>query len=572
MINQVKPSISNSPNVFASFNTSGVNYAITRPFDENSIKKTQKHNEEKEKRNNSLGLSIALASLAAGAGVLAILKGLPRGSYSKINKVFRSVEDKITTLSNKAQLNTVQVFYLSALKGAKSLINRTKATFTAGTMKDILLKKNLEKVPYAKKFGPWITNVFEKISVKTSKKSYVQTAGRFDDVFTTFAEQNQKLKVRNQSEIVTIDGQSKTVAEWVKILDNKTKNIQHNFDNGFRESKRRARLAGVKKDLNGIDDKVWSSTFGDLKGFVTDKQTYQTFLAEELAAPAKIKLGNKVNKIRASITNDIDDNYKATKKILGNIDGFINPADGNSRGLIKEIRKTLDEYKVLSGAEEVAKRAELNKQLALKLQELNQNILKTNLEKPSTYDVKTVEQVSGYIENLGGMLKNNKKGEMQQVLTIYKHLLPSEKEYLTVKNEAYKAIKSLDKSIDLETDKLFDKLRDLKIGSALTDVFGVLTSGGVIAWGLTKADNSDERTSVALKYGIPALGAMLTSLYCTVGLISGGTALALGMVSGLALNKIGEATDKSIKKYKENPVELSKIALTEASPASAQKN
>jgi len=570
MINQIKPTISNNPNVFAPFiNKDGVNYAISKPFNAESTKEVKKHNEaEKEKKSNALGYSIAMTSLVAGFGVLALMKGLPKGSYLKIDKFFKFLEEKTEKIAENKHLSFIQTLYLTALKGVKSLTNKSKGIFNTGSLKDVFLKRTSAKTPGVRKFVPWITNVFEKISIKTSKRAYVKTAGKFDDMAANFAECNKRIMAQNPSEIVTIEGVSKTVKEWVAEAEKKTKNIQNNFEKGFKEEARRARLTEVKQDFEGLDDKMWADTFGDLKGFIKDKKSYQTFLAEESAAPTKIKLTQKVNTLRGKITNDIDDNYLATKKILSGIDSFIDPTDKSSRVLIKNITKNLEEYKIISGADEVAQRIVLTKSMAKNLKQLELNIKAANIAKPNSYDPKTVEQVSTYIKDLGQTLTTNKKGEVQEVLTIYKNLLGSKAEYTGLKKETYKAIKSLDKSIDLETDKLFDKLRDLKIGSAPTDVLGVLTSMGVIGFGLTKADNKDERTSVALKYGIPALGAIVTSLYCTVGLVSGGASLVLGLVSGIAINKVGEAIDKSRKKYNENPIVLPSLPSLDLSKMS----
>ena len=111
-----------------------------------------------------------------------------------------------------------------------------------------------------------------------------------------------------------------------------------------------------------------------------------------------------------------------------------------------------------------------------------------------------------------------------------------------------KAVKSLDKSIDTESVQYFDKVRDLVVGSAPTDVLSILGTGGVIAAGLHKAKDKDEKVSISLKYGIPAIGAVATSVYCTASLLSGSKSLIFGLLSGWAFNKIGVVVDDWRKK------------------------
>ena len=106
------------------------------------------------------------------------------------------------------------------------------------------------------------------------------------------------------------------------------------------------------------------------------------------------------------------------------------------------------------------------------------------------------------------------------------------------------------RSTDLEADKLFDKIRDLKIGSAPKDTLVVLSSFGVVGYGLSKADNTEEKIAVSIKYGIPTVGAVAIMVYCTVGLISAGPSLLIGLLSGLALNQIGTGVDNFRKQIK----------------------
>lgn len=131
---------------------------------------------------------------------------------------------------------------------------------------------------------------------------------------------------------------------------------------------------------------------------------------------------------------------------------------------------------------------------------------------------------------------------MEEILTTYKALLPRDK-YLKLKAEVAKAVKSLDKSIEIETVQYVDKARDLKLGAAPTDVLSILTTVGAVGYYVSKSDNKDERISASLKYGIPAIGAIATSLFCTAKLISGGKAMFFGLASGWVINKIGVFVD-----------------------------
>ena len=57
------------------------------------------------------------------------------------------------------------------------------------------------------------------------------------------------------------------------------------------------------------------------------------------------------------------------------------------------------------------------------------------------------------------------------------------------------------------------------------------------------------QASIALKYGIPAIGGMLTSMVMTSMLVSGGKSLVGGFVSSLIMSKAGVEIDKQRKKF-----------------------
>ena len=101
------------------------------------------------------------------------------------------------------------------------------------------------------------------------------------------------------------------------------------------------------------------------------------------------------------------------------------------------------------------------------------------------------------------------------------------------------ALKSLNNSTDTEINKLYDKLRDLKIGSAPTDILTFIITFATVSFGIGKANGKEAKIQAALEYGIPALGAVAISSLCTVCLVSAGPSLIIGGLSGLLLNKLG---------------------------------
>lgn len=155
------------------------------------------------------------------------------------------------------------------------------------------------------------------------------------------------------------------------------------------------------------------------------------------------------------------------------------------------------------------------------------------------------EKMAKEVEELRTILAD----EFKDILSEYEKVL-TKTEFNKLQSKIDSVQKSLKKSIKIETVEFFDKVRDLKLGSAPTDVLSILGTVGAVGWFLGKSKDKDERISASLKYGIPAIGAIATSLLCTAKLISGGKAMMFGLVSGWLMNKAGEIVDDARKKYK----------------------
>lgn len=522
MINQVTNS-ANKP-VFAPLQSNGSNlYAIYTPITESQKTENKK---ERKKKSKTFGLAIASAALAAAFGVFVVSKLVSGKSRWNMDKATKFVIDKADKLGEKAKRSGVENLFYKALKGTKTVLAKSKAFFNTATLKDIVFVRTLKKVPILKKFNDFTTNLFEKVSIGTSKMAYSKTMLHFDKMYADFAQANTKIPKAE-----------------AKLLKQRIQNVRNNYYEAFSEEARNKRFEKVKQGLDGIDKKVWDRTYGDLKKFVRDKDTYQTFIAEDLAHNTKMDLQDSVSAVKRKITSSVYDNYQSTKGLLSNIDEFLDPTDKEARDMMRHLREHLKTYKeVLETGTHNTHSPYLNTDVAQDLTTLSGHILKSG-----KYDAETIKGASAAIRNLTKTLSENKQGEIQDIMDVYKKYLLKE-DYEQLKIPVKKALVSLNKSVDLETDKLFDKVRDLYLGSAPHDALAFLLSLGVVGWYLGKADNTDERISAALQFGIPAIGAVAIATLCTVGLIASGPSLIIGGLSGLVINKLGEGIDEWRKK------------------------
>ena len=157
--------------------------------------------------------------------------------------------------------------------------------------------------------------------------------------------------------------------------------------------------------------------------------------------------------------------------------------------------------------------------------------------------------------DLKSVVANYTPGKVEEILQIYKGILPAD-QYAKIEKSYKSSVKSLDKSIRLETEEFVSKLRDLTLGSAPTDILTMLGAVGLLGYQIGKSDTNDERLSITLKYGIPALlGQVGVTLYCNAKLFAGTKSLMMGTLSGLLLNRVGEFADNKVKQYKQKKLQ-----------------
>ena len=526
MINHVLSVNIAQTRAFSNFSQPKNGYYINAPFNE----------EEKKENNHKLGKTIAISALVVGFGTLAVLSGgLNKGTAKLLNRWKLKLEQKM------AKGSRFKNFYRFTAGKIDTFLAKTESINNFTTLKDVAFQRLMwgkdGSRSFTRKIHEGVTKFFDRISRKTVNSSYSNTYDKFAGLTEYFASVNEKILSRR--------GNDPKYANIIENINRRIATVNTNLDKGFGINARNERLKDIQKASDGLFEFFWDASLSDVRNFKS-KNMWQSFIAEDYLIPAKLQLGNRAGLLRQTITHDINDNYKATIKALDNIQKFVNPSDMSTNDILNSLRNNLNKYKKLSGKEEIVQRNELNKEIITNLRKLGDNF--TEMSSKYNYNSDAAKAISKYVSEVENIISKSSKGELQEILTLYKGILPRS-EYLKLKAKVNSAIKSLDKSIDIETIQYFDKARDLKLGSAPTDVLSILGAVGAVGYYLNKAESKDDKYSVSLRYGIPAIGAIATSLYCTARLVSGGKAMLFGLLSGWAMNKAGVVVDDARKKY-----------------------
>lgn len=515
-ISDLKPYIDNP-------NQAVVDTVITEP----------KNNREKLKAAAILGTT----AVAIGGTSLLLTKGNISKSFSKLlSKNAQDISNKIVSIkSNPHQFKKSELQLSLYQKINKALMMTRGLVFNITPIKDVLFDKIVCDFFKLRKPCNAITRGFRTLSLNTVKKGYKNASSSANAMTRLFAETNQALE---SGQIQTANPLSKTTLD---LLKTKTTKIGAEFDKNFSENaitNRDDTISGICKDLN---KRVFNRVFGNFKYFVSNLKSWTTFIPEALISNDKTKFLNSLLNKKRIITNGPKDNFLRVSDSLSTLEKLINPNDKASRETLSTLRELSQKYINASGENKNITRTEICSKINELLKTTKKSLKKTGYTAQDSKDINT------HLDKIGKVINNDKKGLIEELLTIYKGLLPPD-EYNKLKIAAQKTIKNINKATKKEGEEYIDKVRDLTDGAALTDIaFSMALPIATTAIAVSTAKTKEKKQSVTLKYGIPIISGAITSMIATVKLVTGGKALALGLLSTLATNQICGRIDKHLK-------------------------
>ncbi len=491
-----------------------------------------------------IGLSIAGAMLLTAAGLFFFLKGGSKGLSRNFKKLRNFLESKVQNAKlNKSGNDLMTKAYALLIKNLDGALQKFEAVNNFTTFKDILFKKIMYSNFGLKKFASksnWgakvhsgVTRVFEKIGRQSVVNSYKNTAGRITERKLLSAQIEKDILAKNPYDIVEINGVRRTKAQWLMQISKMNDELSKNYNLHFGTGALTGRYLKIKKTTEGLN-----SHFENLGTFIS-KNTLNSFVSDSVISSDKLKIQNMVKGFRKNLSYSISDMAKESEDKVMQMTQSINYKDIDKLNILNSIRggfKSLTKSKT--------NKNDITQKLLGDIETFNKLV-----KSDTTLDKKNADLLLSSAEELRKSLSEFKQGKVEDILSLYKHLL-SPDDYYRVEKSYKNSIKSLDKSINIETEEFISKVRDLTTGSAPTDILTVLGSFATLSYQLGKSDNNDERASISLKYGIPALAGIGVSLYCNAKLYAGTKSMLMASISGLIVNQIGSWADKLLKKHK----------------------
>lgn len=514
--------------------------------------------EEAQKTNdiNAFGLSIAGATLLVAGAIFILLKGgFGANKYlDKMKKYFeaRSQKLKLDTETNPKML-AVNEWIIRAINFVKT---RSEAINNFTTLKDYSLKRFMcrKKDNLGSKIHKGITNIFEKIAKRTVKNSYSDTRKMFKTSIRSTDKINGEI-LKDTQGLLEINGKKQSKIQWLTTLTEKNKELTKLIHRYFSEPKVESRFQTLKQATDKLEKDF------DKNGYLWfwTPEVLKNFVAETKMLNSKTKIQKDAEAFKKEISYSFSDFTKEAEQHIIKMTKLVKFNDTKKIQILRELRR---DYKDLAKNYGEQTQEEIRENIQKNIANLRHEILFSN-----DIDSKVSKELLGNLEELNNH-QDFKKGLVEEILDIYKALLPKGK-YEKLEALYRQSVKSLDDSIRIETEDFTNKLRDLTLGSAPTDVITLLSGFGTLGYFLLKSENTQERTGVALKYGIPALTFIGTSLYFNARLYAGTKAMFYGGIATWIIGKIGElANDIYIHELKKSGKYISpKSPNTETKPA-----
>ena len=302
------------------------------------------------------------------------------------------------------------------------------------------------------------------------------------------------------------------------------------------------------ESMHGLHDEVYNRLFKQKHGFLNNLKQLRSYVTTDLIAPRRNVVNREIRQAKARISNNLTDVNEAIKDAFSDLKISINPRNDRAVDIVKKINKLLDEGKNLKGEAEAKSRAKLFENIKLHLDELSL-IAKKDLKDPN--DLKLAQQrISKFYEIIKPEFY--KKGLAQEAITDVKNMFEQgaqSKEYKL----AHKYMKEMNTKLNnaiYQEMNVYEKMAELAVGSAPSDIIGILAPTALGVGMVINADNKDERISKTLTQGVPILGGVGVTYYGTVRGYTGAKNLMLGLGSGWILNIIGTKVDEYVKKYR----------------------
>ncbi|MBR6099587.1 hypothetical protein IKP85_07555 [bacterium] len=489
---------------------------------------------KKSHKKRNLAFAVGSSALFVGGGVMMLMRGLPKNTQKYLESLKKFMEKKLEK-SNIKGADSWSEFWEYSIRKVDSFIEKSQSINNFTSLKDIGFKWLMDKSKPTAKAHQKITDFFERIARRTVIKSYKNTRQKFDNMYQAFDKLDESILKSNPDEIIQYEGISYTKRQLIDLAKSYRQTVKDSVDDFTSTGSLLGRYMYIKKATAALYSHFWdklSNNFLSKDNIFLKKEMWQTYIPDVQIMANKKSLNEQVAAIRHCISYTDKDKTEIISGYLKTLKNMIPPSDKDGLSLVRKLEWFLDNPEGLTA----------NKENFIKtLKMLKERPFEKGLEEAVIQNQTKLRESN--IKSISDLIEGKNSGKLQNMLAIYKSIAPYELAQSKAESSVRKAVSSFDKALKTETTDFFDKIRDLRLGSAPTDILSIIAPTAMIGYGLSEAADKDERISVMNKAGIPILGSIATSIFCTTRLISGGLSLAFGAITGAIFGVIGSKVD-----------------------------
>lgn len=479
------------------------------------------------------GIKALTASISIGGAVLLGIIGcslLPKGAsggiYKRLKKYTANLNRRTYDLkADYKNLTLQQKIRLKFAQGIKPVAEWIEATSNLNVFKDGFTLAVMKKFNMMPLFNG-INKVFKNIVLKTKTNSY-------------HSAEMANLRLCNYLERLAKDPKA-------AHLQKDGEAISETFSRSFSTQHHYRRAEEMWERLADLHERVWNSfnIFKKENNIFSKANRHRlkdSYITMSMCEKERKAVEDVIRANKRLLSNNITDNYNALKNSLDNLKIHVDPSDKTTVELMQKLSDKVEKYNKLGGKNEALERSVLSDELKELLSSLG--------KRAKGSDKKALEKQISEFQNILDPAKS-KKGKVQEALTRVKSIYGKDsKEYKEAKKLADEFNKKMNHALSTEMTA-YEKLAELQMGSAPTDIFGILFPAALGVGLVIKAKDKDQRIKNTLTQGIPIIGGIGTAYYGTTRMLTGPTNMALGLISGALLSVIGAKVDDLIKNYR----------------------
>lgn len=158
------------------------------------------------------------------------------------------------------------------------------------------------------------------------------------------------------------------------------------------------------------------------------------------------------------------------------------------------------------------------------------------------------KELSDIVMDKYSVIDKGLKLQLEELATV---MGKGSKEYKKLAKKVLNANNSLSKTVNTESQLLYEKFIELSVGSATSDTLFFLIPAAGFGYNLCKSKDKEEMTSKTLTVGLPLFAGLGVSFISAAKMDNAIKSLAIGTLSGYALNFVFKKLDDFRKKLKQ---------------------